>query len=135
MDETGQIIGTIAVGLDVSTNRKFEKQLVEARQQAERALRMKSDFLNVMSHEIRTPLNAIIGLSHLLREENPLESQKENLQILSYSAENLLNLINDVLDFGKLESGKVELDLRPVLLKQLVGASIKALEVKAREKG
>jgi signal transduction histidine kinase len=129
------ITGTIAVGIDVSDSRSFEKQLIDSRQKAEKALRVKSEFLNVMSHEIRTPLNAIIGISHLLLEDKPNQSQLENLEILKYSAENLLSLINDVLDYGKLESGKVTLDLRPVRLKQLVDSSIKALEVKAREKG
>lgn len=135
IENDGTITGTIAVGIDVSDSRRFEKQLIDSRQKAERALRVKSEFLNVMSHEIRTPLNAIIGISHLLLEEKPNQSQLENLEILKYSAENLLSLINDVLDYGKLESGKVKLDLRPVRIKQLVDSSIKALELKAREKG
>lgn len=135
VENDGTITGSIAVGIDVSDSRKFEKQLIDSRQQAEKALRIKSEFLNVMSHEIRTPLNAIIGISHLLLEDKPNQSQLENLEILKYSAENLLSLINDVLDYGKLESGKVTVDLRPVRLKQLVNSSIKALEVKAKEKG
>lgn len=134
LNDNGQTVGMICVGIDVSENRRFEKRLIESKHQAERALRTKSDFLNVMSHEIRTPLNAIIGISHLLSEEETSDTIHENIQILKYSAENLLSLINDVLDFGKLESGKVDLDLRPILLKQLVSASINALEVKSKEK-
>lgn len=133
-NDNGVIDGTICVGIDVSESRWFEKQLIESRQNAEKALRFKSEFLNVMSHEIRTPLNAIIGLSHLMSEESSESSQTENLQLLKYSAENLLALINDVLDYGKLESGKANLDLRPVNLIQLVQSVIRALDVKAKEK-
>jgi signal transduction histidine kinase len=60
-----------------------------------------------MSHEIRTPLNAVIGMSNLLMMGNPRADQRENLEILKFSANNLLAIVNDVLDFSKIESGKV----------------------------
>ncbi len=69
--------------------------------------RAKDMFISVMSHEIRTPLNAVIGMSHLLLDEDPLESQKENLSVLKFSAENLMRLINDVLDFTKIETDNI----------------------------
>ncbi len=90
--------------------KQIEKELISAREVAEKASTAKSDFLSTMSHEIRTPLNVIVGLIHVMLEENYLDSQKENLDILKINAENLKYLINDILDFSKIESGKIELE-------------------------
>jgi len=76
-------------------------------EKAERSSEAKSEFLSTMSHEIRTPLNAVIGMSNLLISGNPRQDQKENLEVLKFSAGNLLSIINDVLDFNKIESGKL----------------------------
>ncbi|HTD99921.1 MAG TPA: ATP-binding protein [Mucilaginibacter sp.] len=84
-------------------NVEFEKAI----EKAEKSSQAKSEFLSTMSHEIRTPLNAVIGMSNLLMMGNPRPDQKENLDILKFSANNLLALVNDVLDFNKIESGKV----------------------------
>lgn len=81
--------------------------------QAVGASEAKSRFLSMMSHEIRTPLNAIIGLSYILKDSNPREDQKENIEALNYSGKILLNLLNNVLDFSKMESVKIELDPIP----------------------
>ncbi len=91
----------------IAKSKEIERYLMEAKDSAENASRAKSDFLSVMSHEIRTPLNAIIGYIHLLINENPLPTQVEFLNILQISARNLLSLINDVLDFSKIEEGKI----------------------------
>ena len=91
----------------IEKSREIENYLIQARDAAENAASAKSDFLSVMSHEIRTPLNAIIGYIHLLINENPLPAQVEYLNILQISARNLLSLINDVLDFSKIEEGKI----------------------------
>ena len=68
--------------------------------------RAKSEFLSVMSHEIRTPMNAVIGFTDLLAKESPRSDQKEYLDIIQFSTRHLLGLINDVLDYSKIESGK-----------------------------
>lgn len=73
----------------------------------------KSKFLSTMSHEIRTPLNAVIGLSHILANNNPRKDQIENIEALNYSGKTLLNLLNNVLDFSKMQSSKIELDTIP----------------------
>ncbi len=91
----------------ITKSKEIEHHLISAKESAEQASRAKSDFLSVMSHEIRTPLNAIIGYIHLLINENPQPSQIEYLNILQISARNLLSLINDVLDFSKIEEGKI----------------------------
>jgi len=84
-------------------NHKYELAI----EKAEKSFEAKSEFLSTMSHEIRTPLNAVIGMSNLLIMGGPRPDQKENLEILNFSAGNLLSIVNDVLDFNKIESGKL----------------------------
>jgi signal transduction histidine kinase len=79
------------------------------KEKAEQAAKAKSQFLSVMSHELRTPLNAVIGITHLLMQSQPREDQQEDLRTLQFSGESLLHIINDILDFTKLDSGKIEL--------------------------
>src|SRR3569832_2107947 len=79
---------------DVTGQRKIE-ELRRDKEVAEKAARARQEFLSIMSHEIRTPLNAVLGITHLLLEENPLPHQKENLKLLNYSANNLLTLLNN----------------------------------------
>lgn len=86
------------------------EQLEKAKGEAEQAAKTKSEFLSVMSHEIRTPMNAIIGTTHLLLEEKPRKGQLENLNSLKYAADSLVQLINDILDLNKIESGKIQLE-------------------------
>jgi len=78
----------------------------QAIDKAEQSYEERSEFLSTMSHEIRTPLNAVIGMSNLLLMDDPRPDQKENLEVLKFSAGNLLAIVNDVLDFNKIESGK-----------------------------
>jgi len=82
-------------------------ELEKVIEKAEKSAQAKSEFLSIMSHEIRTPLNAVIGMGNLLMMGNPRPDQKDNLEILKFSANNLLALVNDVLDFNKIEAGKV----------------------------
>src|SRR5690606_5737431 len=92
------------------------------------------DFLSTMSHELRTPLNGVIGISNALILQDPREDQKENLAVLRFSAESLLSLINDVLDFNKLDSDKMELEYVPFNLADLIKNNCASFEIKAREK-
>ena len=96
--------------------------------------RAKDMFISVMSHEIRTPLNAVIGMSHLLLDDNTVEIQKENLGILKFSAENLMTLINNVLDFTKIETGNIELEKTSVDLRELVQSISGSMQFNANEK-
>jgi signal transduction histidine kinase/ActR/RegA family two-component response regulator len=86
-----------------------DKALLQAKDEAEAASKVKSQFLSTMSHEIRNPLNAVIGMSHLLMQDNPSEEQMEHLKPLHLSSKHLLALVNDILDYSRLESGKVKL--------------------------
>jgi signal transduction histidine kinase/ActR/RegA family two-component response regulator len=110
-------------------------QLNTAIQKAEKSSQAKSEFLSIMSHEIRTPLNAVIGMSNLLQMSNPRADQKENLEILKFSASNLLALVNDVLDFNKIESGKVVFEKVSLNLDDLMQNVCGGQKIKAETKG
>lgn len=92
---------------------EYYKKIHKKRQEALESSIAKSNFLSTMSHEIRTPLNAVIGLSHILSDNNPREDQVENIDALNYSGKTLLNLLNNVLDFSKMQSTEIELDNIP----------------------
>jgi signal transduction histidine kinase/CheY-like chemotaxis protein len=118
---------------EIDFKKEFQKQLYVAKSNAEKANEAKSDFLSIMSHEIRTPLNAIIGLIYIMEKENSLTSFQENIEVLKHSAQNLYLLINNILDFNKIEAGKVELENIPFDLKELIQQITKSLQVKAQE--
>lgn len=109
-------------------------RLEKARIVAEEASEAQKKFLSVMTHELRTPLNAVIGAAHLLIRNNPRQDQFEELQVLRFSAENLLALINNILDFTKIESGKVSLEKIGFNLRNLVEEIVSAMKIRAAEK-
>jgi PAS domain S-box-containing protein len=134
VDSEGEVDKYIEVIIDITSKKKVELELISAKEQALQLNRAKDMFISVMSHEIRTPLNAVIGMSHLLLDEDPLESQKENLSVLKFSAENLMRLINDVLDFTKIETGNVQLEKINVNLRELVESVTSSMQYRANEK-
>ena len=103
--------------LDISEVKMAEFELMKSKEKAEAAARVKTRFLSNMSHELRTPLNGIIGASNLLLQEEYLLAQKPQLDILKYSSEHMMMLINDILDYNKMEAGKLELAEAPVNMK------------------
>ncbi len=115
------LIGKVSVFMKIYKQRKnleeeivwrerIEKDLKKAKDLAEDATRAKQKFLSTMSHEIRTPLNAIINTVNLLREEEPREDQQENIDILKFSSDNLLQIVNDILDYSKIDAGRIEFE-------------------------
>jgi signal transduction histidine kinase/CheY-like chemotaxis protein len=96
--------------LDITDIKKIQIELSEAKEKAESAMKTKTQFLSHMSHELRTPLNAIIGTSNLLLDEEKLEMQEEHLQMLKNSSEHMLHLVNDVLDYSKIEADMMKLE-------------------------
>lgn len=105
------------------------------RQRAIEASSAKSKFLSMMSHEIRTPLNAIVGLSHILADSKPREDQRENIEALNYSGKILLNLLNNVLDFSKMQSTEIDLDNIPTNLYDGIKQIQKIHEANCAKKG
>ncbi len=114
---------------------RFANTLQKAREQAEEGLRTKSEFLSTMSHEVRTPLNAIVGMTHLLLTDRPRPEQKEHLDVMLFSANNLLNIVNDILDYTKLEAGKITFEQIPVDLAGLARNVVLSYQIPAKEKG
>ena len=120
MRENGQTLKLYGAFLDVSARKETERNLIRAKELAEEADKLKTEFLSTMSHEIRTPLNAIIGFTDLLLVGETLPHQVESLNILKFSANNLMDLINDVLDYHKIQSGKLGLEVVAINIRELL---------------
>jgi two-component system sensor histidine kinase/response regulator len=133
-DENGKIKEYTSIGEDITDQQKATQELISAKEVAEKASEFKSEFLSIMSHEIRTPMNAVIGITNLLMSEDPKAEQVEYLNILKFSAENLLAIINDILDYNKIEAGKLELNIAKFNIFQLVQKIQKSFYPKAAEK-
>jgi signal transduction histidine kinase/ActR/RegA family two-component response regulator len=89
---------------------RFSEILQHAATEAQQGLKAKSEFLSTMSHEIRTPLNSVIGMAHLLNRSQPRTDQQEQLNVLLFSANNLLSIVNNILDYNKIEAGKISIE-------------------------
>ncbi|MEA1990517.1 MAG: ATP-binding protein [Pseudomonadota bacterium] len=124
----------LSFALDISKRKEMEEELKTARAIAEDAVKAKADFLSVMSHEIRTPLNSVIGNSGLLLSEDLDEHLAEHIEMIKRSGEHLLYLINDILDFNKLEAGKVELEKKPFDLEQQIKTVVEMSATNAKLK-
>lgn len=121
--------------LDISEIKMAEFELMKAKERAEVAAHVKARFLSNMSHELRTPLNGIIGSTNLLLQEEFLQTQKQHLDVLKYSSEHMMVLINDILDFNKIEAGKLELAAAPVNIKEFAQKVIAQFSRSVQEKG
>jgi PAS domain S-box-containing protein len=141
-DDDGRVLAWIAFFSDLTEEiqlqelaKERERELVEAKEAAERAARAKSQFLATMSHEIRTPMNGVIGMASLLSDTKLDPVQEDYVNVIRVSGESLLAIINDILDFSKLESNQVELECAPFRVDHCIEESIELLAPKAAERG
>ncbi len=134
-DDKGNVLGYKSTFFNITDRKKYEQELLLAKKKAEQAVVAKTEFLSTISHEIRTPLNAIIGLTNILHEQDKNPDNREYLNILKFSSNNLLGLINDILDLSKIEAGKVVLEEKDFDLRQLLHSIAGTFKLKTEKKG
>jgi PAS domain S-box-containing protein len=134
-DDDGLLRGFGKVTRDVSERKRNEEAAEKALLQAELANRAKSDFLANMSHEVRTPVNAIMGMAHLALRADPSEKQQSYLTKIDKAARSLLNIMNDILDYSKIEAGKLTLERIDFSLDEVLKNLVEIVGHRARRKG
>lgn len=135
IDSNGVITGFMAIESDISIRKKYEKELISARNDAIKAQKSEEKFLANMSHEIRTPLNAVIGMVSLLYETSLSEEQLDYIKTLDHSSNYLLGLISNVLDIQKIQTGNVEVVKSTLNLSTILDTIILTYENRVKEKG
>ncbi len=135
MDGDKNGIKLIGIVQDISDRKTFEEELIKAKDLAEKSVKIKEEFLASMSHEIRTPMNAIIGLSRVLLNTNLSDEQREYLNAIKVSGDHLLVIINDILDYSKIEAGKMSFEEKTFRLDETVKQITEILKTKSDEKG
>ncbi|MBF0183283.1 MAG: response regulator [Magnetococcales bacterium] len=134
-DNNGQVHGVLSMALDITEQESMAQALREAKDRAESANQAKTRFLTTISHEIRTPMNVVLGMSDLLLE-TPLDGEQYRLaRIIHRSGKTLLEVINDVLDFARIEAGQMLLTSLPYAPRTLVEETAELMRVVAEEKG
>jgi PAS domain S-box-containing protein len=154
-DESGKVLGVVIVARDITDLKRFELELLKAKERAElatkiaeeaqckaekaariaeAAVKSKQQFLSNMSHEIRTPMNAIIGFTKVLLKTNFTAKQKEYLHAIKMSGDALTVLINDILDLAKVDAGKMSFEQTPFKIRSSISAMIHLFETKILEK-
>ena len=124
-----------ALADELAERRRTERELVAAKERAEALARTKADFLATMSHELRTPMNGILGMSRLMADTKLTDEQREMLDAVLVSGDALLDIIGDVLDYSKMEAGRLTIDPTPCDLRRVCEAVLDVLAPKADEKG
>lgn len=134
-DGTGKIVGYIAVGTDLTQIKQLEQQLRKSEARAREASEAKSSFVAAMSHEIRTPMIGVTGMLEVLSHSDLDDDQRRTMQVIQQSARSLLQIIGDILDFSKVEAGRLELSLGTISLPRLLQSTVANFTGSASSKG
>ncbi len=134
-DESGTYSVVAALARDITQLKTQADELVKAKDEAERSLKVKERFLANMSHEIRTPMNGVIGMIDLLTDTTLNDEQRDYVRTIKRSSETLLNILNDILDLSKIEAGKMALHESPVALHEVFDKLIALFGQQANAKG
>ena len=131
----GEIVGSIGIVHDVSSQKKVQNMLLESKKVAEAASEAKTMFLANMSHEVRTPMNTILGMVGLTLDTELTVEQRDNLLTVKNAADILLSLLNDILDLSRVEAGKIQLENIEIEIERIVSSVCKTMDILARNKG
>lgn len=136
LNETGEIIGFIAIQKDITKRKQVEEELLQAKEKAEESDRLKSAFLANMSHEIRTPMNGILGFAALLKEPNLTSDElQEYIQTIQISGERMLNTINSIVDVSRIESGLISINFGEANINERLEFIFRFFKPEAEAKG
>lgn len=131
----GEQIGSVGIWADISEIKMTQRSLEHEKERAQAASVAKSEFLAIASHELRTPMNGVLGMTELLLQTDISHSQREQLQIIAQSGEALLEVLEDILDISKIESGRIEIESVGFDLRAIVGGVAALMGSRARQKG
>ncbi|MDE2600530.1 MAG: response regulator [Rhodocyclaceae bacterium] len=134
-DEERNLLGYVGLAVDLTDQKRREAEIVAARELAERATRAKSEFLANMSHEIRTPMNAILGMTQLVLQSDLQAQQRDYLGKAFSASKALLAILNDILDYSKIEAGRMELEHREMSLEATLSNTLALFGAQAEQKG
>lgn len=133
-DSGSQLIGFVGLNINIQYKKDLERKLSAALKKVEQADALKTNFLANINHEIRTPINGMIGFTELLLDTDLPEDQRKHVQLIADSGRAMMQLLNDIIDVAKIESGNVRIDLEPIDLREKLRHSAKLLEPLAKSK-